>query len=492
MEDSTQRQQQQRQQQRQQPDLNNNSSTGSPDATINNADIQVSEEEEVEERTPTATATATAAAAAGDDDSDSIGIRSDDEFIVEEPGQVDVVELLCTLAAEHTRRVGFIHRHVQCDMCQDQIVGIRFKCINCHDYDLCEKCEAIVIPGVDVSQYLHPRSHLFMKIRTPLPVRTNPRTRTVEHSLYPVPDQTAEMIKYPIPAVPRDSDVRKLIRTTHYLEAEIRALYEIWSLLSPLHLCGITFDTFKLCMGRDTPEKHPYVRALFKAFDIDGDGLVNFYDLVSSMSIISRGSLEEKIDLAVRFYTSSNGEHNRVTRGELILLLRSYTFFSMMHMYEMVKVTDNNPLATHSIRPSQPISAAFNVEIPAHDPLIDQFTNANSTNSAGSFQIYPSSMDLTDSVTNSAIDSDTEGDELDEAFAREVAELGGPSVHLDAIREWPVLNKVARRTVKSIVNDVFSRANAASENYLTEEEFREYLRYDQRLILWIEQYGLIL
>merc|ERR1711991_179625 len=46
-----------------------------------------------------------------------------------------------------------------CDLCEVEIVGIRYKCYNCADYDVCESCE----PS---SSQKHP-SHLFIKIREP-------------------------------------------------------------------------------------------------------------------------------------------------------------------------------------------------------------------------------------------------------------------------------------------------------------------------------------
>jgi len=46
-----------------------------------------------------------------------------------------------------------------CDLCEVEIVGIRYKCYNCADYDVCESCE----PS---SSEKHP-NHLFIKIREP-------------------------------------------------------------------------------------------------------------------------------------------------------------------------------------------------------------------------------------------------------------------------------------------------------------------------------------
>ena len=50
-----------------------------------------------------------------------------------------------------------VHPHYICDGCQmNPIIGVRYKCVVCNDFDLCEKCEA---------KGEHP--HALLKIRHP-------------------------------------------------------------------------------------------------------------------------------------------------------------------------------------------------------------------------------------------------------------------------------------------------------------------------------------
>jgi hypothetical protein len=53
----------------------------------------------------------------------------------------------------------FCHFGIFCDCCNKAIVGVRYKCGHCVDYDLCEECEAKT--GV------HIPSHVFLKLRQP-------------------------------------------------------------------------------------------------------------------------------------------------------------------------------------------------------------------------------------------------------------------------------------------------------------------------------------
>jgi len=52
-----------------------------------------------------------------------------------------------------------IHRRVTCDGCgQKPLVGIRYKCTVCNDFDLCETCE---------NKHIHPENHPLIKIKYP-------------------------------------------------------------------------------------------------------------------------------------------------------------------------------------------------------------------------------------------------------------------------------------------------------------------------------------
>mmetsp|Transcript_20064 Transcript_20064/g.28096 ORF Transcript_20064/g.28096 Transcript_20064/m.28096 type:complete len:564 (+) Transcript_20064:108-1799(+) len=70
-----------------------------------------------------------------------------------------------------------------CDNCQQSISGIRFKCGNCADYDLCETCEA---------KRLHDENHIFLKIYKPTHFHTGaPLLPELYNNIpsHPVPQQ---------------------------------------------------------------------------------------------------------------------------------------------------------------------------------------------------------------------------------------------------------------------------------------------------------------
>jgi hypothetical protein len=39
-----------------------------------------------------------------------------------------------------------VHRNIVCDVCDKTVVGSRYKCMDCHDYDLCQECIQYALP----------------------------------------------------------------------------------------------------------------------------------------------------------------------------------------------------------------------------------------------------------------------------------------------------------------------------------------------------------
>ncbi|KAK6166047.1 hypothetical protein SNE40_022831 [Patella caerulea] len=71
----------------------------------------------------------------------------------------------------------YLHEGIVCNNCQKTILGCRYKCGNCPDYDLCEKCE---------SKYgVHNAEHVFLKLRRPCKEsRDNRKSPLLKRVLY--------------------------------------------------------------------------------------------------------------------------------------------------------------------------------------------------------------------------------------------------------------------------------------------------------------------
>ncbi|CAG8762235.1 10729_t:CDS:1, partial [Cetraspora pellucida] len=80
------------------------------------------------------------------------------------------------------------HPGIRCDACGKAIRGVRYKCGNCIDFDLCGNCEADPINK-------HDESHIFLKIKKPVLKRLR-ANKPLLHHLYSEANQTTIHAKY--------------------------------------------------------------------------------------------------------------------------------------------------------------------------------------------------------------------------------------------------------------------------------------------------------
>merc|ERR1719367_2452262 len=105
-----------------------------------------------------------------DEDGDDVSIESDEELVIALHEMKGPLYKLSVMAChqdeplktgahkDHVQAVGAeVHPGVMCDACDGPVVGHRYKCLKCLDFDLCGKCEA---------KGFHP-GHNMMRIATP-------------------------------------------------------------------------------------------------------------------------------------------------------------------------------------------------------------------------------------------------------------------------------------------------------------------------------------
>jgi len=100
-----------------------------------------------------------------DDEGDYVTITSDLEYTeafkaATTQGNLDL-QILVEAKPDVVKEV---QHAANCDACRHKIKGIRYKCANCPDFDLCEVCEA-----VNLEKSLHDPDHVFLKIYRPIP-----------------------------------------------------------------------------------------------------------------------------------------------------------------------------------------------------------------------------------------------------------------------------------------------------------------------------------
>ncbi|CEI91720.1 hypothetical protein RMCBS344292_06002 [Rhizopus microsporus] len=193
----------------------------------------------------------------------------------------NLLNLLHAISENQSRKEGYIHRGITCNKCSvSPIRGTRYKCANCVDFDLCEMCEG---------SNSHINTHVFLKIRIPIPPLANPRSALLP-SFYPGKLHS----KAPLSL----EKYKELQNSSHFDQIELEALYEQFKTLSTVDTeeGGIDRETFEQCLGPLGLEKNLITERIFTFFDQDNDGIISFPEIVHGLSILCKGNLDEKIE----------------------------------------------------------------------------------------------------------------------------------------------------------------------------------------------------
>ncbi|KAE8339066.1 hypothetical protein BDV24DRAFT_152992 [Aspergillus arachidicola] len=273
----------------------------------------------------------------------------------------NLLNLLYHIAEDQARRDGYIHRGVTCNSCGAMpIQGIRYRCANCIDYDLCETCEAMQV---------HIKTHLFYKVRIPAPFLGNPRQ--------------SQPVWYPgkpamLPRSLNRSLAKRLMKDTNFENTELDALWDQFRCLAnhewaddPNKLyMAIDRKTFDRCFVPNTSVRPPppsliYDR-MFAFYDTNGDGLIGFEEFLKGLASLNNKSNDERLRRVFRGYDIDGDGY--VERKDFLRVFRAYYALSRELTRDMVAGMEDDFFeggARDVVLGSQPISSAFPGSIPA-------------------------------------------------------------------------------------------------------------------------------
>ncbi|KAJ5184895.1 Recoverin [Penicillium cf. griseofulvum] len=273
----------------------------------------------------------------------------------------NLLNLLYHIAEDQARRDGYIHRGVTCNSCGAMpIQGIRYRCANCIDYDLCETCEAMQV---------HIKTHLFYKVRIPAPFLGNPRQS--QPVWYPgKPSMLPRSLPRPL--------AKRLMRECNFENTELDALWDQFRCLAnhewvndpnKLHM-AIDRKTFDRCFVPNTSIRPPppsliYDR-MFAFYDTNGDNLIGFEEFLKGLASLNNKSNDERLRRVFRGYDIDGDGF--VERKDFLRVFRAYYALSRELTRDMVAGMEDDFLeggARDVILGSQPISSAFPGNIPA-------------------------------------------------------------------------------------------------------------------------------
>ncbi|KAK4456809.1 hypothetical protein QBC42DRAFT_51663 [Cladorrhinum samala] len=264
----------------------------------------------------------------------------------------NIVSLLFRVSEDNARRSAYVHRGCQCNGCGlVPIRGIRYRCANCADFDLCETCE---------SQGLHTKTHIFYKIRIPAP-RLGPRQ--LQPVWYPGdPESTIRLLPKHLMA--------RLSKETGFERPELEALWEQWTFMAntewredPDEL-GVamdrkTFERYLVPSGghRQTTPNLLHDR-MFAFYDDNNDDLIGFSEFLRGTSYRRRKDRLRRI-----FDGYDVDGDGYVNRRDFLRLFRAYyVLFKQMHK-DILEGLDDQAMSSTEVASlvssRQPLSSFF-------------------------------------------------------------------------------------------------------------------------------------
>ncbi|KAL8837024.1 MAG: hypothetical protein Q9170_002678 [Blastenia crenularia] len=306
--------------------------------------------------------------------------EAEDENDGESSQDQNLLNLLYRIAEDQAKKEGFVHRGVTCNSCNVlPIRGIRYRCANCLDYDLCEQCEALQV---------HDKTHLFYKIRVPAPFLGSPRQ--------PLP------VWYPGKPAKTSTNLTsefktKLSTTTGISDRQLDAYWEQFQCLAGRRYpndpsgIGIAIDRqgFDQCFvpnvsPRPPPPNLVYDR-MFSFYDTNDDGLIGFEEFLHGIACIANQGGELRARIFRAYDVDGDGF---VDRRDFLRMFKAH-YALTEELSKQVMWDDENfdeEDAKEVVTGSQPISSIFSGQIPQREPNYPGM--GKSTNRNGDLIIY--------------------------------------------------------------------------------------------------------
>jgi len=417
------------------------------------------------------------------------------------PETETLLNLLWDVSEEQSKTDSYIHRNVTCNNCGiAPIRGIRYKCANCVDYDLCSACEA---------QDVHIKTHLFLKIRIPFPPLASPRSALL-NTFYPGKEfQSSTTLTW--------DKLRNLQKKTKFDHVELEAFYDLFQSLSTAegdgeNEGGITKDVFEQCLGPLSLEKNLVTERIFSFFDQDDDGVINFGELVCGLSVLLKGTLDEKVKYAFMGYDLDGDGY--ITPTELYNIFKAYFYLSMELVRDIVNTLEgedednildptlnkNQAKDNDEDNPSNPSTTKprrTNLLEEQRKQLILQIEQKNKKMSVSAGSAYDDG--LTPMTANSTYSTYAPHSPLKHrtSFSNTSAyNVNGGMEEAETLEEeeiWPIMEVMSQEAIEEMVEKTFLMAgeHAIQSGRISFEEFKKFVKTDPTIISWFHALGTV-
>lgn len=186
---------------------------------------------------------------------------------------------------------------------------------------------------------------------------------------------------------------------------------------------------------------------MFKFYDQDGNNIIDLNEFIQALSILVKGTQEEKIPFAFKGYDLE--DKGFINKENLRNMFKAYFNVSLELVRDVVKSCEEEMMASFDDAADKPVSAVFNAPIPNH---------GTPSSSGKPLQHYVNP---------------------------------GPSSQQGQDGMWPVMEAMSQDAIDEMVDNVFKHADLDSNGEITFEEFRVWAANDNTLLSWFEALGTV-
>ena len=270
----------------------------------------------------------------------------------------NLLNLLFQIAEQQAQKDGYLHRGITCNSCNTHpIKGVRYRCVNCVDYDLCESCESV---------QPHIGTHIFYKIRIP--------RAHVGHQPQPViyPGQYSKLDQ----TLRRDL-VKKYSEWTGFRESEVLGFWEQFKCLATVDwpndpssfYFAIDYRSFEqLFLSNSSTRLAPpnliYDR-VFNFYDTDQNALIGFDEFITGQSNLTKKGPKEKWKRVFRGFDIDGDGF--VNRKDFLRMFKAHYSLTKQMTAEVVAGMEEENVEQDPrqlISGGQPLSSAFTASHP--------------------------------------------------------------------------------------------------------------------------------
>lgn len=239
--------------------------------------------------------------------------------------------------------------------------------------------------------------------------------------------------------------MQRLKNGTHFDLIEIEALVEQFKTLATEDV-GITREVFDQCLGPLGQHKNLVMEQMFKFYDQGGDNIIDLEEFVQALSILVKGSQQEKIPFAFKGYDIEGKGY--ITRENLRNMFKAYFNVSLELVRDVVRSCEEEMMASFDDAADKPVSAVFNAPIPNHGGPSTSGKPAQHYHNPGSSRHGQDGM-------------------------------------------WPVMEAMSQDAIDEMVEKVFKHADLDDNGEISFEEFKVWAANDNTLLAWFEALGTV-